>query len=242
MSGRQAAVPGRAPELVRIAGVDEVGRGPLAGPVVAAAVVLPFGCLLPGLRDSKQMTAAARARLDVQIRRLALDFAIAEASVEEIDALNILQASFLAMQRAVSALRQRPAELLVDGNLLPQLDWGGQHVAARAIVGGDDTVLAISAASVLAKEYRDRLMVAASVLHPDYGFAQHKGYGTPAHLQVLQRLGVTPLHRLSFAPVRRAAHMAAVRDGHAAQPVQAPRSGSGGGLDMGEDLGGGVQL
>lgn len=192
-------------EQVWVAGIDEVGRGPLAGAVVAAAVVLPFGCVLPGLRDSKRMTAAARARLEVQIRAQALDFALGEASVEEIDRLTILQASFLAMQRAVSGLRSKPTQLLVDGKLVPVLHWGGQRVATQAIVGGDDTVLAISAASVLAKEYRDRMMVAAAQQYPDYGFERHKGYGSQAHLSALRRFGITPLHRMSFAPVRQAA-------------------------------------
>ncbi len=196
-------------ERTWVAGIDEVGRGPLAGAVVAAAVVLPSGCALPGLRDSKRMTAAARARLEVQIRALALDFALGEASVEEIDRLNILQASFLAMQRAVSGLQAKPTQLLVDGKLVPYLRWGGQHIATEAIVGGDDRVLAISAASVLAKEYRDRMMVAAAQQFPDYGFDRHKGYGSPAHLSALQRFGVTPLHRMSFAPVRLAASAAA---------------------------------
>ncbi len=192
-------------EQAWVAGIDEVGRGPLAGAVVAAAVVLPLGCTLSGLRDSKRMTATARARLEVQIRVQALDFALGEASVEEIDRLNILQASFLAMQRAVSGLRNKPTHLLVDGKLVPYLQWGGQRIATQAIIGGDDTVLAISAASVLAKEYRDRMMVAAAQQYPDYGFERHKGYGSPAHLSALQRFGVTPLHRMSFAPVRQAA-------------------------------------
>ena len=191
--------------VICVAGIDEVGRGALAGPVVAAAVVLRLGCALPGLRDSKRMTAASRARLDVQIRAQAQDYAVGEASVEEIDRMNILQASFLAMQRAVTGLRNTPTLLLVDGKLVPYLQWGGHRVATEAIVGGDDTVLAISAASVLAKEYRDRLMVMAAKQYSDYGFERHKGYGSPAHLTALRRFGSTPLHRMSFAPVRQAA-------------------------------------
>lgn len=180
-----------------IAGVDEAGRGPLAGPVVAAAVVLDEQRPIAGLNDSKKLSAKKREQLFDEIRAKALCFCIAEASVQEIDELNILQATMLAMQRAVQGLRLKPAKVLVDGNRLPVLD-----VRAEAIVQGDAKVPAISAASILAKVHRDRMCETWHERFPDYGFAQHKGYGTAEHLQALQRLGPTPWHRLSFAPVR----------------------------------------
>ncbi len=183
----------------RVAGVDEVGRGPRAGPVVVAAVILPVDHGLVGLRDSKRLGATARARLERQILAVAIDHAIALASVEEIDSLNILQATMLAMQRAVASLRVRPAQVLVDGNRAPRLP-----MPARAIIGGDDLVPAISAASILAKEHRDRLMVALAGAHPGYGFERHKGYGAAVHMEALARLGPSPAHRRSFAPVRAA--------------------------------------
>lgn len=182
-----------------IAGVDEAGRGPLAGPVVAAAVILPDACAIVGLADSKQLSAARRQALAVEIRATASAWAVAEASVQEIDTLNILQATLLAMQRAVTALSLQPAETWVDGNKAPVLP-----TPVRTIVGGDAKVAAISAASILAKVERDRQLVALDRVYPGYGFAQHKGYGTKAHLAALQARGVTPLHRRSFAPVRRA--------------------------------------
>lgn len=180
-----------------IAGVDEAGRGPLAGPVVAAAVVLDEERPIVGLNDSKKLTARKREQLFDEIRAKALCFCIAEASVQEIDTLNILQATMLAMQRAVQGLRLKPTKVLVDGNRLPVLD-----VRAEAIVQGDAKVPAISAASILAKVHRDRLCETWHESYPQYGFDQHKGYGTAVHLQALQRLGSTPWHRMTFAPVR----------------------------------------
>lgn len=179
------------------AGVDEAGRGPLAGPVVAAAVILDDLRPIRGLADSKALTEAARERLYDEIRAKALCFAVAEASVEEIDRLNILQATLLAMRRAVDALRLPPAKVLVDGNQLPVL-----RVRSEAVVKGDATVKAISAASILAKVHRDRLCHALHEAHPQYGFAGHKGYSTPEHLDALRRHGACAHHRRSFAPVR----------------------------------------
>ncbi len=193
----QAAFSWDVPGL--IAGVDEAGRGPLAGPVVAAAVILDDLKPIKGLADSKQLTAKRREKLYDEIRAKALCCSIAEASVEEIDRLNILQATLLAMQRAVAGLRLKPAKVLVDGNRLPAL-----YVLAEAIVSGDALVPAISAASILAKVTRDRQLEALDQRHPAYGFAQHKGYGTAQHLQALQQFGPLPEHRRSFAPVARA--------------------------------------
>ena len=181
----------------RVCGVDEAGRGPLAGPVVAAAVILDPGRRIDGLRDSKVLSRARRDQLAERIRERALAFAVADASVEEIDALNILQASLLAMRRAVDALRVTPEYALVDGNQMPRL-----AIPGRAIVAGDALEPAISAASILAKTARDAMMLDFDALHPGYGFAQHMGYGTPEHLDCLRRLGPCPLHRRSFAPVR----------------------------------------
>ena len=180
-----------------LAGVDEAGRGPLAGPVVAAAVILDDENPIEGLADSKQLSERTRERLFDEIRAKALCCAIAEASVEEIDRLNILQATMLAMKRAVESLRLKPAKVLVDGNRLPVL-----KVAAEAIVQGDAKVQAISAASILAKVHRDRLCLRLHELHPQYGFAEHKGYPTPEHLAALQAHGACAVHRRSFAPVR----------------------------------------
>jgi ribonuclease HII len=180
-----------------IAGVDEAGRGPLAGPVVAAAVILDDLKPIRGLNDSKLLTPLARERLNVQIHAKALCFCIAQASVEEIDRLNILQATLLAMRRAVEGLRLRPNKVLVDGNQLPRL-----KIAAEAVIGGDAKVKAISAASILAKVYRDRLCQELHLEHPQYGFDGHKGYATPEHLAALKEHGVCPHHRRSFAPVR----------------------------------------
>ena len=180
-----------------LAGVDEVGRGPLAGDVVAAAVILDPCRPIPGLRDSKKLSPIRREALAAQIREHALGWAVARASVAEIDALNILQASLLAMHRAVQALDPQPDCVLVDGNRLPRWDYRSEPV-----VGGDDRVPAIAAASILAKVQRDRELVALDALYPGYGFAVHKGYPTAAHLQALRRLGVTPVHRRSFAPVK----------------------------------------
>ncbi len=179
-----------------VAGVDEAGRGPLAGPVVAAAVILDDADPIAGLADSKKLSATRRERLFDQIRARALCCSIALASVEEIDRLNILQATMLAMQRAVRGLRLKPARVLVDGNCLPVLDVMGQ-----AIVRGDALVPAISAASILAKVHRDRWCAQLDLAYPAYGFAAHKGYGTPQHLAALQTHGACPEHRRSFAPV-----------------------------------------
>lgn len=180
-----------------MAGVDEAGRGPLAGPVVAAAVILDDLHPIKGLADSKLLTEKKRERLFDEIRAKALCCCIAEASVEEIDELNILQATMLAMRRAVEGLRLKPAKVLVDGNRLPVL-----KIPAEAIVKGDSKVQAISAASILAKVTRDRQCLAMHELHPEYGFAKHKGYPSPEHLQALRAHGVTAWHRRSFGPVR----------------------------------------
>ena len=179
-----------------MAGVDEAGRGPLAGPVVAAAVILDELHPIRGLADSKVLTAQRRERLDEEIRAKALCFAVAQATVEEIDRLNILQATLLAMRRAVQGLRLKPTKVLVDGNRLPRLD-----VLAEAIVKGDSQVAAISAASILAKVHRDRWCVRYDEAFPQYGFAAHKGYGTAAHLMALREHGACPEHRRSFSPV-----------------------------------------
>lgn len=186
-----------APGLV--AGVDEAGRGPLAGPVVAAAVILDDVQTIRGLGDSKTISPGRRERLFDEIRAKALCCCIAEASVEEIDRLNILQATLLAMRRAVEGLRLAPHKVLVDGNRLPVL-----KVPAEAIVKGDAKVAAISAASILAKVHRDRLCLALHEAHPQYGFAGHKGYPTPDHLAALRTHGACGAHRRSFAPVRAA--------------------------------------
>lgn len=183
--------------VLLVAGVDEAGRGPLAGPVSAAAVILDPARPIAGLGDSKKLTPARRESLDIQIRERALAWAIAWASAEEIDRINILQASLLAMQRAVAALKVRPTRVLVDGHRCP--DVGCE---ALAIVGGDGSVPSIGAASILAKVARDRLMCDLDRAFPGYGFAGHKGYPTRAHVQALQRLGPCPEHRRSFAPVR----------------------------------------
>ena len=190
----QVPLPWHPPGLV--AGVDEAGRGPLAGPVVAAAVILDDQRPIAGLADSKKLSPARREALFDEIRAHALCFSIAEASVEEIDRLNILQATLLAMRRAVQGLRLKPVMVLVDGNRLPVLD-----VPAEAIVKGDARVQAISAASILAKVHRDRWCAQLHERYPQYGFAGHKGYGTAAHLAALQAHGACPLHRKTFAPV-----------------------------------------
>lgn len=182
-----------------VAGVDEAGRGPLAGPVVAAAVILDELKPIRGLRDSKVLTALKREKLYDEIRAKALCCSIAEASVEEIDQLNILHATMLAMRRAVEGLRLKPGKVLVDGNRLPVL-----KIAAEAIVKGDAKVKSISAASILAKVHRDRLCLALHEAHPQYGFDGHKGYPTPEHLEALRTHGACVHHRRSFAPVREA--------------------------------------
>lgn len=179
-----------------IAGVDEAGRGPLAGPVVAAAVILDDKQPISGLADSKKLTPARRDALYFEIRARALCCSVAQASVQEIDHLNILHATMLAMKRAVEGLRLLPSQVLVDGNRLPVL-----NVLAEAVVRGDQTVPAISAASIVAKVTRDRLMLELDGRWPAYGFSQHKGYGTEAHLAALARHGACEEHRRSFAPV-----------------------------------------
>jgi ribonuclease HII len=179
-----------------VAGVDEAGRGPLAGPVVAAAVILDDLNPIQGLADSKKLSPARREKLYDEIRAKALCCSIAEASVEEIDQLNILQATMLAMRRAVEGLRLKPTKVLVDGNRLPVLD-----VLAEAIVKGDAKVPAISAASILAKVHRDRWCAQYHEQFPQYGFAAHKGYGTAEHIAALREHGACPQHRKSFAPV-----------------------------------------
>jgi ribonuclease HII len=183
-----------------IAGVDEAGRGPLAGPVVAAAVILDDLQPIAGLADSKALTARRRERLFDEIRAKALACCIAEATVEEIDQLNILHATMLAMRRAVEGLRLRPVKVLVDGNRIPTL-----RIPAEAIVKGDSKVQAISAASILAKVHRDRLCAELHVRYPQYAFDVHKGYPTAAHLGLLREHGPCDQHRRSYAPVRAAA-------------------------------------
>lgn len=182
---------------VLIAGVDEVGRGPLAGPVVAAAVILHPDQPIVGLKDSKKLTVSQRETLSTQIENLALAYAIGRAEVEEIDTINILQASLLAMQRAVSALSIKPSQVLIDGNRCPTLPY-----PARAIVRGDQLEPSISAASIIAKVYRDQEMCQLDAIYPGYGFKQHKGYGTKAHLAALAALKPCRIHRRSFAPVQ----------------------------------------
>jgi len=194
LAPEQAALSWDVPGLT--AGVDEAGRGPLMGPVVAAAVILNDLHPIKGLADSKKLTARQRDKLYDEIRAKALCCSVAMASVEEIDQLNILQATMLAMKRAVEGLRLKPHKALVDGNRLPTL-----NVLAEAIVKGDAKIPAISAASILAKVTRDRWCAEYDLLFPQYGFASHKGYGTAAHLLALREHGPCPQHRKSFAPV-----------------------------------------
>lgn len=182
---------------VIICGVDEAGRGPLAGPVYAAAVILDPRYPIAGLADSKKLSEKRRNHLAQQIRQLALSWAIAEASVEEIDTFNILQASLLAMRRAVEALSLRPTEVLVDGLHCPHTG-----LPSRAIVKGDNSVAEISAASILAKTARDNTMMALHECYPQYGFDIHKGYPTAAHLAALRLHGISPIHRKSYRPVK----------------------------------------
>ena len=180
-----------------IAGVDEAGRGPLAGPVVAAAVILDISRPIVGLADSKILSERKRNALFNEIKENALSWAIALATVEEIDELNILQATLLAMQRAVNGLAIQPDQVLVDGNQLPKLS-----MPAQAIIKGDSKVQAISAASILAKVERDRLMVNLDKEYPEFTFRQHKGYGTKQHLNEIDKLGISPIHRKSFNPIK----------------------------------------
>lgn len=179
-------------------GVDEAGRGPLAGPVVAAAVILDPLNPIEGLNDSKKLSAKRRERLAVEIREKSIAWAVAESSVEEIDRINILQASLLAMCRAVEALRVKPKRVLVDGNRCPKLDC-----LVEAIVGGDGSVASIAAASILAKTVRDAGMLRLHADYPGYGFDRHMGYPTAQHIRALEEHGVSPLHRRSFGPVAR---------------------------------------
>lgn len=179
--------------FVRIAGVDEVGRGCLAGPVVAAAVILDLSRVPEGVDDSKRLTPLNRERLDVLIRSSAIAFGVGVGSVEEIDAINILQASRLAMLRAVQAIAPCPDFLLIDGNV--PIDWKGKQ---RVVIKGDQLSVSIAAASILAKVFRDRLMREMDGQYPGYGFAEHKGYGSPSHRRCLQERGLTPIHRRSF--------------------------------------------
>lgn len=181
-----------------VAGVDEVGRGPLAGAVVAAAVILDPARPIEGLADSKKLSERRREALAEEIKAKALAWALGRAEVEEIDEINILQASLLAMRRAVLALKPAPEHALIDGNRCPKLPC-----TAEAIVKGDSKVPAISAASIIAKVARDRELVELDALYPGYGLAQHKGYPSQQHMEALQRLGVTPIHRRTFGPVRR---------------------------------------
>ena len=221
-SPKSSASPERRPRRwavpVLVAGVDEAGRGPLAGPVVAAAVILDELQPIAGLGDSKALSPRRRERLFDEIRARALACSIAEASADEIDRLNILQATLLAMQRAVAGLRLPPREVLVDGNRLPRL-----AMPARAIVGGDASVPAISAASILAKVHRDRLCLQLHEAYPQYGFDGHKGYPTAAHLAALRRHGACPVHRRSFAPVR--AVLGDLLDQPPASPDGGPKDG-----------------
>lgn len=184
---------GRSP----VAGIDEAGRGPLAGPVVAAAVILPRGCCPPGLDDSKKVPVARRETLAAVIREAAVAWAVGLASVEEIDRINIHQATFMAMRRALAGLVVQPQHLLVDGYRLPDVP-----VPQTAVIHGDAQCAAIAAASILAKVARDRMMAEYHRLYPQYGFDRHKGYPTAAHLRALAALGPCPWHRRSFAPVK----------------------------------------
>jgi len=180
-----------------IAGVDEAGRGPLAGNVVAAAVVLGQENEIPGLNDSKKLSAYTREKLNKQIQQQAFAFAIAEADVSEIDSLNILQATLLAMRRAVDALQLEPDFIYVDGNRLPE--W---RYKSKAIIKGDQRIQSIAAASILAKVYRDQCLLSLHEQFPGYGFAKHKGYPTAEHIAALRKLGPSPVHRRSYAPVK----------------------------------------
>jgi ribonuclease HII len=187
---------------VLLVGVDEVGRGPLAGPVVAAAVLLDPRRPITGLRDSKKLERPRRRELSLLIRERALDYAVGVAEVEEIDAINILQASLLAMRRALRQLRHRPTDIIIDGNKAPYTADLFEDCRVETLVGGDDLVAAISAASIIAKTWRDDFMTELDRQYPGFGLAQHFGYATASHLAALARLGPTPIHRRSFAPVR----------------------------------------
>ena len=185
-----------------LVGVDEAGRGPLAGPVVAAAVLLDPARPIVGLRDSKKLSARRREQLNLLIRERALDFGLGVAQAEEIDAINILQATLLAMRRALQALKLKPTHIIIDGNKAPYLADLFTDCRIETLPGGDDLVPAISAASILAKCWRDAHMAELDRQYPGFGLAQHQGYPTAAHLAALARLGPSPIHRRSFAPVR----------------------------------------
>ena len=187
-----------------VAGIDEAGRGPLAGPVVAAAVILSANQDTSEIRDSKQLTAATRERLATKIREEALAWSVAWADRAEIDALNILQATMLAMRRAILRLNVFPDAVQIDGNRVPDLQFGDRRIEGQAIVGGDTKIPAIAAASILAKTSRDEFMQRIDALYPNYGFASHKGYGTQMHRDRLKMYGPCDQHRQSFAPVRAA--------------------------------------
>lgn len=180
-----------------LAGVDEVGRGPLAGAVIAAAVILDPAKPVAGLDDSKKLTHKKRELLNDEILRNCLSYGIGRAEVDEIDEINILQATFLAMQRAVQQLQVQPHKILVDGNKVPQF-----NVPAEAIIGGDGSISEISAASIIAKVYRDREMCQLATKYPQYGFEKHKGYGTKFHLDAIKQWGICDIHRKSFAPIK----------------------------------------
>ena len=182
---------------ILIAGVDEVGRGPLAGPVITAAVILPEQFDLPGLTDSKKLSVKRREELTSAIEQQALCWAIGEANIEEIDELNILHATMLAMKRSVAGLSIQPDKILVDGNRAP--DFG---IPAQTIIGGDGLEASISAASIIAKVWRDKIMTDYAKQYPRYGFDRNSGYPTKQHREALQEFGITPIHRLSFAPVK----------------------------------------
>jgi ribonuclease HII len=187
-----------------VAGVDEAGRGPLAGPVVAAAVILNPDCPVSGLADSKKLSPGRREALAEVIKSDSLAWSVAWADAAEIDALNVLAATMMAMRRAILGLAITPAGLQVDGNRLPNLKFGARQIEGVAIVGGDDKIPAISAASIIAKTTRDRIMVEMDKIFPNYEFARHKGYGTKVHCERLRKFGPCEQHRQSFAPVRSA--------------------------------------
>ncbi len=184
-----------------VAGIDEVGRGPLAGPVVAGAVILDAARPIAGLADSKVLSQKRREYLAEEITGNALAWSVAWADAAEVDSLNILQATLLAMRRAILGLRLQPVNVEIDGNCLPDLEFNGRKIAGDAVVGGDRLVPAISAASIIAKVRRDRMMVEFDQIYPGYGFRRHKGYGTAEHRECLNRLGPCPQHRRSFRPL-----------------------------------------
>ncbi len=184
----------------RFAGIDEAGRGPLAGPVVAGAVILDNHLAIDGLRDSKKLSAKRRSELAFEIRQCSLAWSVAWADAAEIDSLNILGATHLAMRRAILALPVKPHFVQIDGNRLPELTFGSERIEGEAIIGGDATNAAISAASIVAKVCRDQIMVEMDRIYPDYGFARHKGYGTADHRERIDRFGPRQQHRRSFQP------------------------------------------